>query len=156
MTTSPSSAQDPWGNIACTEDETAILTIPKEFQDNFVPENNSFTATTVEGNEHLPDHDDYLSKLETKLGKLQTTSNLTKALEARRSDETRRMLDANSVLDLFDENEADVAEKSAMTRRLFPERQALTLSEIAVLLESDTLAANTETKEEEDKKLDKC
>ena len=41
------------------------------------------------------------------------------------------------LVEFFEDEELD--ENSAISRRLFPEKQALTVSEIAQLLESDTL-----------------
>jgi len=118
---------DPWG----LPDQSPNADQPC-FQDNFV--------------DKLPDSAEYLDKLESKLNKLQKKSSIAKELSLRRSDEARRMLDANAAsIELFED--ADI-ENSAVSRRLFPEKQALTMSEIAKLLESDVLAKNSEYTEE--------
>ena len=118
---------NPWGtNPSSSEEDTTVQ--DQSFQDNFV--------------DKLPDSQEYLNKLEGKLNKLQKKS-IAQQLSLRRSDEAKRMLDANAAsIELFED--ADVEEKSAINRRLFPEKQALTMSEIAKLLESDTLAKATE------------
>ena len=116
---------NPWGNQS---DQTSTTSQDQSFQDNFV--------------DKLPDSQEYLTKLETKLTKLQKKS-ISQQLSLKRSDEARRMLDSNAAaIELFED--ADVEENSAITRRLFPEKQALTMSEIAKLLESDALAKATE------------
>ena len=116
---------NPWGNQT---EQTSTPSQDQSFQDNFV--------------DKLPDSQEYLSKLETKLTKLQKKS-ISQQLSLKRSDEARRMLDSNAAaIELFED--ADVEENSAITRRLFPEKQALTMSEIAKLLESDALAKATE------------
>ena len=118
-----SPANDPWGANPDTDPNAE-----QSFQDNFV--------------DKLPDSQEYLNKLETKLNKLQKKSSIAKELALRRSDEARRMLDANAVnIELFEDSDI---EHSAVSRRLFPEKQALTMSEIAKLLESDELAKNTD------------
>ena len=118
---------NPWGtNPSSSEEDTTVQN--QSFQDNFV--------------DKLPDSQEYLNKLEGKLNKLQKKS-IAQQLSLRRSDDAKRMLDANAAsIELFED--ADVEEKSAINRRLFPEKQALTMSEIAKLLESDTLAKATE------------
>ena len=116
---------NPWGNQT---EQTSTTSQDQSFQDNFV--------------DKLPDSQEYLTKLETKLTKLQKKS-ISQQLSLKRSDEARRMLDSNAAaIELFED--ADVEENSAITRRLFPEKQALTMSEIAKLLESDALAKATE------------
>ena len=116
---------NPWGNQT---EQTSTPSQDQSFQDNFV--------------DKLPDSQEYLTKLETKLTKLQKKS-ISQQLSLKRSDEARRMLDSNAAaIELFED--ADVEENSAITRRLFPEKQALTMSEIAKLLESDALAKATE------------
>ena len=116
---------NPWGNQT---EQTSTTSQDQSFQDNFV--------------DKLPDSQEYLTKLETKLTKLQKKS-IAQQLSLKRSDEARRMLDSNAAaIELFED--ADVEENSAITRRLFPEKQALTMSEIAKLLESDALARATE------------
>ena len=116
---------NPWGNQS---EQTSTTSQDQSFQDNFV--------------DKLPDSQEYLTKLETKLTKLQKKS-ISQQLSLKRSDEARRMLDSNAAaIELFED--ADVEENSAITRRLFPEKQALTMSEIAKLLESDALAKATE------------
>ena len=47
------------------------------------------------------------------------------------------MFEHMCIVEFFEDEELD--ENSAISRRLFPEKQALTVSEIAQLLESDTL-----------------
>merc|ERR1712083_891123 len=114
------------------------------FTDNFVIENNSDEKEDLE---KLPDHEEYLNRLENKLNKLQKKSSIAKELAARRSDEARRMLDSNAAaVEYFEDEELD--ENSAISRRLFPEKQALTVSEIAQLLESDTLDKSVQEDEE--------
>ena len=51
-------------------------------------------------------------------------------------------------VELFEDEDLD--EKSAISRRLFPEKQALTVSEIAQLLESDTLDKSAQEEHEND------
>ena len=96
---------DPWG----TKEENQTGTPQDQsFQDNFV--------------DKLPDSQEYLNKLESKLTKLQKKS-ISQQLSLRRSDEAKRMLDANAAaIELF--ADADVEENSAINRRLFPEKQA--------------------------------
>lgn len=119
---------DPWGQATTDQAEDS-----KGFTDNF--------------NDKLPDSEEYLATLETKLDKLKKKSSIAKELAARRSDEARRMLDSSAAaLELFEDE--DLNENSAINRRLFPEKQALTLSEIAKLLESDHLATQSEEQEE--------
>ena len=126
---------NPWGtNPSSSEEDTTVQN--QSFQDNFV--------------DKLPDSQEYLNKLEGKLNKLQKKS-IAQQLSLRRSDDAKRMLDANAAsIELFED--ADVEEKSAINRRLFPEKQALTMSEIAKLLESDTLAKATEDLEDSEAK----
>ena len=130
--------EDAWGtpNKAAFElAENTENSAKNGFQDNFV-------AAIKEDLERLPDHEDYLEKLENKLTNLKKKTSIAKELAVRRSDEARRMLEASAAaIELFEDQ--DVSENSsAITRRLFPEKQALTMSEIAKLLESDSLANN--------------
>jgi len=48
-----------------------------------------------------------------------------------------------AAVELFEDDDVTDSQ-SAISRRLFPEKQALTVSEIAKLLESDTLANSVE------------
>jgi len=127
---------NPWGsdvkdNIIENNDQTG-------FSDNFVPSTND--------SDKLPDHEEYLSKLENRLNNLKKKSSIAKELAFRRSDEARRMLESNAAMvELFEDEDLD--ENSAISRRLFPEKQALTMSEIAKLLESDSLAKEENTKD---------
>ena len=50
------------------------------------------------------------------------------------------------LVEFFEDEELD--ENSAISRRLFPEKQALTVSEIAQLLESDTLDKSVQEEHE--------
>jgi len=136
---------DPWGNappqIIDENDEKNA-----GFKDNFVIKNDGDEKEQIE---RLPDHEDYLNRLETKLNKLKKKSSISKELANRRSDEARRMLDSNAeAVELFEDEELD--EQSAISRRLFPEKQALTVSEIAQLLESDTLDKSAQEEQNED------
>jgi len=137
---------DPWGNAA----PQIIDELDEKndgFTDNFVVTKND--SDEKEQVEKLPDHEDYLNSLETKLDKLQKKSSISKELAARRSDQARRMLDSNAAaVELFEDE--DLNEKSAISRRLFPEKQALTVSEIAQLLESDTLDKSAQEEHEND------
>ena len=87
---------DPWCNappqITNDNDEKDA-----GFKDNFVIKNDN----DKEQLEKLPDHEDYLNTLETKLNKLQKKSRIAKELAARRSDEARRMLDSNAAAGMF-------------------------------------------------------
>ena len=87
---------DPWGNAPpqITNDNEEK---DAGFKDNFVIKNDN----DKEQLEKLPDHEDYLNTLETKLNKLQKKSSIAKELAARRSDEARRMLDSNAVAGMF-------------------------------------------------------
>ena len=126
---------DPWcnGTVEPTEDEK------KGFKDNFVVKEDDA--------DRLPDHEDYLNKLETKLDRLKKKSSISKELALRRSDEARRMLESSAAaIEVFEDEELD--EQSAISRRLFPEKQALSVSEIARLLESDTLDKSVQEDEE--------
>ena len=126
---------DPWcnGTVEPTEDEK------KGFKDNFVVKEDDA--------DRLPDHEDYLNKLETKLNRLKKKSSISKELALRRSDEARRMLESSAAaIELFEDEELN--EQSAISRRLFPEKQALSVSEIARLLESDTLDRSAQEDEE--------
>ena len=134
------SSNDPWGeptNNHNNSDEESTTTNNKGFADNF--------------NDKLPDHEEYLNRLETKLENLKKKSTITQELRNRRSDEARRMLDSNATaVELFEDT--DLTENSALNRRLFPEKQALTLSEIAELLENDTLAHSSEEPDQQEMK----
>lgn len=130
------SSNDPWGeptnNHNNSDEESTSI---KGFADNF--------------NDKLPDHEEYLNRLETKLENLKKKSTITQELRNRRSDEARRMLDSNAAaVELFEDT--DLTENSALNRRLFPEKQALTLSEIAELLENDTLAQSSEEPDQQE------
>ena len=130
------SSNDPWGeptnNHNNSDEESTSI---KGFADNF--------------NDKLPDHEEYLNRLETKLINLKKKSTITQELRNRRSDEARRMLDSNAAaVELFEDT--DLTENSALNRRLFPEKQALTLSEIAELLENDTLAQSSEEPDQQE------
>ena len=131
------SSNDPWGeptNNHNNSDEESTSN-NKGFADNF--------------NDKLPDHEEYLNRLETKLENLKKKSTITQELRNRRSDEARRMLDSNAAaVELFEDT--DLTENSALNRRLFPEKQALTLSEIAELLENDTLAQSSEEPDQQE------
>ena len=139
---------DPWcgngnGSTKSTEDDNK-----KGFKDDFVVE--PFDVES-EVPERLPDHEEYLNTLETKLAKLGTKSSISKELALRKSDEARRMLESSAAaIELFQDEDLD--ENSAISRRLFPEKQALTVSEIAQLLESDVLDKSTQKIEENDSK----
>lgn len=130
-------SNDPWGtSVANCEVET------QGFNDNFA--------------DKLPDHEEYLNKLESKLDRIKKKSSIAKELAARRSDEARRMLESSAAqVEFFQEEE--IGENSVISRRLFPEKQALNMSEIAKLLESDVLAKNatSEDEEKEAKEVDK-
>ena len=90
-----------------------------------------------------------MNRLESKLNNLKKKSSIAQELRNRRSDEARRMLDASAAaVELYEDS--DLTENSAMNRRLFPEKQALTLSEIAKLLENDTLAQEVNKSEVEE------
>ena len=130
------SSNNPWGeptnNHNNSDEESTSI---KGFADNF--------------NDKLPDHEEYLNRLETKLENLKKKSTITQELRNRRSDEARRMLDSNAAaVELFEDT--DLTENSALNRRLFPEKQALTLSEIAELLENDTLAQSSEEPDQQE------
>merc|ERR1711983_80677 len=115
---------DPWGGQSDPAPDEQL-----GFGDNFVPKENG---------DKLPDHEEYLSKLENKLARLKKKSSIAQELASRRSDEARRMLASNAAaVELFESEEA--LENSAISRRLFPEKQALSMTEVAKLLESDSL-----------------
>ena len=141
---------DPWcgngnGSTKSTEDTDDNK---KGFKDDFVVEPFDVQAEVPE---RLPDHEEYLNTLETKLAKLGTKSSISKELALRKSDEARRMLESSAAaIELFQDEDLD--EKSAISRRLFPEKQALTVSEIAQLLESDVLDKSSQKIEENDSK----
>ena len=131
------SANDPWGSPNENDSTHASQDnigndLEQGFDDNF--------------NDRLPDHEEYLKLLESKLEKLQKKSSISQQIRNRKNDEARRMLDASAAaVELYED--ADLPENSALNRRLFPERQALTLSEIATLLENDKLAENVNDEE---------
>lgn len=127
---------DPWGSSTSNSNDNNIVVQDNQgFADNF--------------NDKLPDHEEYLNRLETKLNNLKKKSSIAQELRNRRSDEARRMLDASAAaVELYEDS--DLTENSAMNRRLFPEKQALTLSEIAKLLENDTLAQEVNKSEVEE------
>ena len=78
-------------------------------------------------------------------------SSISKELALRRSDDARRMLESNvAAIELFQDE--DIDENSSISRRLFPEKQALTVSEIAKLLESDALDKSAQENEESESK----
>ena len=131
------SDSDPWGSSTSNSiNDNDIVQDNQGFADNF--------------NDKLPDHEEYLNRLESKLNNLKKKSSIAQELRNRRSDEARRMLDASAAaVELYEDS--DLTENSAMNRRLFPEKQALTLSEIAKLLENDTLAQEV-NKSEVDRK----
>jgi len=129
------SDSDPWGSSTSNSIDNNIVQDNQGFADNF--------------NDKLPDHEEYLNRLETKLNNLKKKSSIAQELRNRRSDEARRMLDASAAaVELYEDS--DLTENSAMNRRLFPEKQALTLSEIAKLLENDTLAEEVNKSEVEE------
>jgi len=130
------SDSDPWGSSTSNSiNDNDIVQDNQGFADNF--------------NDKLPDHEEYLNRLESKLNKLKKKSSIAQELRNRRSDEARRMLDASAAaVELYEDS--DLTENSAMNRRLFPEKQALTLSEIAKLLENDTLAQEVNKSEVEE------
>ena len=130
------SDSDPWGSSTSNSiNDNDIVQDNQGFADNF--------------NDKLPDHEEYLNRLETKLNNLKKKSSIAQELRNRRSDEARRMLDASAAaVELYEDS--DLTENSAMNRRLFPEKQALTLSEIAKLLENDTLAQEVNKSEVEE------
>jgi len=129
------SDSDPWGSSTSNSIDNNIVQDNQGFADNF--------------NDKLPDHEEYLNRLETKLNNLKKKSSIAQELRNRRSDEARRMLDASAAaVELYEDS--DLTENSAMNRRLFPEKQALTLSEIAKLLENDTLAQEVNKSEVEE------
>ena len=130
------SDSDPWGSSTSNSiNDNDIVQDNQGFADNF--------------NDKLPDHEEYLNRLESKLNNLKKKSSIAQELRNRRSDEARRMLDASAAaVELYEDS--DLTENSAMNRRLFPEKQALTLSEIAKLLENDTLAEEVNKSEVEE------
>ena len=129
------SDSNPWGSSTSNSIDNNIVQDNQGFADNF--------------NDKLPDHEEYLNRLETKLNNLKKKSSIAQELRNRRSDEARRMLDASAAaVELYEDS--DLTENSAMNRRLFPEKQALTLSEIAKLLENDTLAQEVNKSEVEE------
>ena len=130
------SDSDPWGSSTSNLiNDNDIVQDNQGFADNF--------------NDKLPDHEEYLNRLESKLNNLKKKSSIAQELRNRRSDEARRMLDASAAaVELYEDS--DLTENSAMNRRLFPEKQALTLSEIAKLLENDTLAQEVNKSEVEE------
>ena len=130
------SDSDPWGSSTSNSiDSNIVVQDNQGFADNF--------------NDKLPDHEEYLNRLESKLNNLKKKSSIAQELRNRRSDEARRMLDASAAaVELYEDS--DLTENSAMNRRLFPEKQALTLSEIAKLLENDTLAQEVNKSEVEE------
>ena len=130
------SDSNPWGSSTSNSiNDNDIVQDNQGFADNF--------------NDKLPDHEEYLNRLETKLNNLKKKSSIAQELRNRRSDEARRMLDASAAaVELYEDS--DLTENSAMNRRLFPEKQALTLSEIAKLLENDTLAQEVNKSEVEE------
>ena len=130
------SDSDPWGSSTSSSiNDNDIVQDNQGFADNF--------------NDKLPDHEEYLNRLESKLNNLKKKSSIAQELRNRRSDEARRMLDASAAaVELYEDS--DLTENSAMNRRLFPEKQALTLSEIAKLLENDTLAQEVNKSEVEE------
>ena len=129
------SDSDPWGSSTSNSINDNIVQDNQGFADNF--------------NDKLPDHEEYLNRLESKLNNLKKKSSIAQELRNRRSDEARRMLDASAAaVELYEDS--DLTENSAMNRRLFPEKQALTLSEIAKLLENDTLAQEVNKSEVEE------
>ena len=129
------SDSNPWGLSTSNSIDNNIVQDNQGFADNF--------------NDKLPDHEEYLNRLETKLNNLKKKSSIAQELRNRRSDEARRMLDASAAaVELYEDS--DLTENSAMNRRLFPEKQALTLSEIAKLLENDTLAEEVNKSEVEE------
>ena len=129
------SDSDPWGSSTSNSIDNNIVQDNQGFADNF--------------NDKLPDHEEYLNRLESKLNNLKKKSSIAQELRNRRSDEARRMLDASAAaVELYEDS--DLTENSAMNRRLFPEKQALTLSEIAKLLENDTLAQEVNKSEVEE------
>jgi len=97
--------------------------------------------------EPLQDSKEYIDRLEVKLRKLQKVS-LQKALSERKSDEARRLLDArlqrldilSSATSTYSEsNIEEEVEDNPMLRRLYPDRQAVNISELEKLLDADSL-----------------
>lgn len=124
---------DAWGGSPDQKDNSDQQ---KGFEDNFVWE-------------HLPDHSEYLEKLHKKLQKLQKSTDLSQSLADRRRDENRRLLVSNAIQNTEHEEEISV-EINELARRLFPEKQALSLTELVRLVEADALQPKIE--EEEEKK----
>ena len=133
------SSNDPWAGAQPDTNPNA----DHQCQDGTTNSNINNNTSDIGGfadnfSDKLPDHEEYLNRLETKLEKLKKKSSIAQELRNRRSDEARRMLDVSAAaVELFED--ADLTENSALNRRLFPDRQALTMSEIAKLLENDTL-----------------
>jgi len=86
----------------------------------------------------LPDSQEYLHTLEAKLKKVQSTS-IGKALAERRSDEARRLLDSKVQRLTVDNELLDDAQipDNLLLRRVFPEKQAVSQSELQKLVKKE-------------------
>ena len=116
-----------WGpeiNASAVPSESA----EKAFDDDFVQENENYQP--------LPDSEEYLQTLESKLKKIQKTS-LTKSLSERRADEARRLLDSQAQQVQVENELLDDAQvpENLVLRRICPQKQAICESELQKLIE---------------------
>jgi len=130
---------------------TVVEPTEKSFDDNFAPEKSPYNP--------LPDTEDYIKTLESKLKKVQKSGSLSSNLSAKRLDDARRLLDsaAQSVnADLPPELIQDPQiQDNPLLRTIFPEKQAIAQSELTKLVkdspieEQKPIAENLTTTEPE-------
>lgn len=133
------SPTQPWGG----RENAGSAGAEREFEDNFSP------------TDELPDTQDYVASLESKLAKLKgrgrevTAREMLSVLEDARQDHTARLIscsndlapEATAYLPGEDCSDAPI-HSTYLKKRLFPERQALTQEELKYLLEADFLEKN--------------
>ena len=173
---------DPWTTPSINSSTTKQQTEPRSpdqllgFENSFISDgdfsegNQALVKNTPVIFEKLPDSEEYLAKLEAKLGKLKIGSNLAKGKASKRKEEEGLVLELRAAREAAlvqlvnrgehqeGRSEEEISgEKEVttnyLTRRLQPV-QPVTEGEVVELTKSDSLAVNQEKEGEEQSQED--
>ncbi|KAL3274679.1 hypothetical protein HHI36_016058 [Cryptolaemus montrouzieri] len=122
---------DPW-SICQQQNVTVLESLSLKFEDNFSP--------TV--SQTLPDSDQYLAHLESKLAKLQNESNIIQQLIAKKEACMHQLLIGEN---LVEDTSFDIPVNNL--KNLLSSRQALNQGEIVNLLKHDQLGSEEDIPE---------
>lgn len=153
----PPAVNNPWEgetSFSSSQTQEKEVEVEHQFEDNFSDQDPSKPF------EKLDDSDEYLEKLERKLKKLTEPSKsktLLKALSERRTDETTRFINEEGAIrsnDILPTDDSEVDDNPVL-RKLFPDKQAITVGELQKLVDADILDIVSQSSEPAPEKDDK-